>query len=171
MKKESAMILLCVVLCYGVFLVGNFVMSEQETNTNKEEEIWDRMFYDIYVKPFKDVDIYETCTEKTWKLDRDIKVTGVLITISTWHNLPVKVGVCLNGAGVDAGSDESGKVLACLTTPATGGGSSTIYVPVNAEVEKGETINVYVWGHNMNKNPLDFHAQVIIYYKLLKSNK
>lgn len=127
-----------------------------------------RKFFDIYVKSFKG--IYETCTEKVWKLDEDIKVTGVLITISTWHNLPVKVGVCLNGAGVDAGSDGKDDVLACLTTPATGGGSSTIYVPVNAEVKKEETINVYVWGHNMNSNPLDFHAQVIVYYKLLKAN-
>lgn len=129
------------------------------------EEFWERKFFDIYVKPFKDV--YETCKEKEWKPENDIEVVGVLITISTWDKLPVKVGVCLNGAGVDAGSDGKDDVLACLTTPATGGGSSSIYVPAEGEVKKGDLINIYVWGHNMNEVPRDFHAQVIIYYKKL----
>ena len=125
----------------------------------------ERKFFDIYVKPFKEV--HETCKEKEWKPENDIEVVGVLITISTWDKLPVKIGVCLNGAGVDAGSDGKDGVLACLTTPATGGGSSSIYVPVNGEVKKGDLVNIYVWGHNMNEVPRDFHAQVLIYYKNL----
>lgn len=130
----------------------------------------ERKFFDIYVKPFgpKPDDIYVENNEKIWKPDRDIKAVGVLITISTWDKMPVKVGICKNGKGVDAGSDGSDDVLACLTTPATGGGSSSIYVPVNGEVKKGDTINVYVWAHNMTLHPLDFHAQVVIYYKDLK---
>lgn len=127
-----------------------------------------RKFYDIYIKPFgKPDDVYAECNQKKWKLKSDIEVIGVLMTVSTWDKLPVKVGVCLNGSGVDAGSDDTDKVLACLTTPATGGGSSSIYAPVNSEVKAEETLNVYVWGHNMNEVPRDFHTQVIIYYNIL----
>ena len=121
-------------------------------------------FFDICVKPFKDV--YTECKEKEWKLDKDIEVKSVLITISTWDLVPVKVGVCLDGAGVDAGSDGKENVLACLTTPATGGGSSSIYAhSIDKEIEKERKINIYVWAHNMREKPVDFHSQVIIYYK------
>ncbi|MCW4048244.1 MAG: hypothetical protein NWE89_00775 [Candidatus Bathyarchaeota archaeon] len=135
-----------------------------------KEGFCERKFYDIYVKPFgpKPDDVYVECNEKIWKLERDIEVVGVLITISTWDKVPVKVGVCLNGKGVDAGADDSNDVLACLTTPATGGGSSSIYAQVNAKVTKENKINIYVWAHSMDIHPLDFHTQVIIYYRNLK---
>lgn len=127
---------------------------------------WERKFYDIYIKPFRGV--YENPREKVWRVEEDMEVMAILITISTWENLPVKVGVCIDGAGVDKGADGSDKVLACLTTPATGGGSSSIYASVYAKVRSGREINVYVWGHNMNRRALDFHAQIIIYYKVFK---
>ena len=85
--------------------------------------------------------------------------------MSTWENIPVKVGVCLDGKGVDAGADESDNVLACLTTPASGGGSSTAVIEVDADIKADRLINIYVWAHNMQLHANDLHAQIIIYYK------
>jgi len=120
------------------------------------------------VKPFKP--LYTNYREKEWIPDRDIEVVGVLITISTWDKLPVKVGVCLNGKGVDLGADNSPNILACLTTPANINEDDpyTIYVPVKGRVGAGTLINIYVWGHNMNTMALDFHSQVIIFYREVK---
>lgn len=126
-----------------------------------------RMFFDIYVKPFKDV--YTNTKEKEWRVEEDIEVIGALITISSWEKLPTKVGVCFDSKGIDDGCNLSDNVLACLTTPASGGGTSSLYVPINGRINKDQTITVYVWGHNMNPELHDFHAQIIIYYRLLKT--
>jgi len=140
-----------------------------------------RMFWDIFIPLFgpgvektekthprcnvkAPEDIYETNREKEWKLEESIHIKRILITISTWDKIPVKVGVCLDGKGVDAGSDGTDAVLACLTTPATGGGSSSIEVEVDAVIEKGRLVNAYIWAHNMQGKKNDLHAQVIIYY-------
>lgn len=128
----------------------------------------ERKFFDIYLSPIdpqKERGVYINQREKEWKPETDIHIERILITISTWEKIPVKVGVCLNGKGVDAGADDSDKVLACLTTPASGGGSSTVVVEVDADIEAESLINIYVWAHNMQLHPNDLHAQVIIYYK------